>query len=211
MKRGLRMSDIQQALDALNRKGFNAVYAADADEAKDIVLSLIGGHESVGVGGSVTLDQIGLLDALADSGHVVYSTILAARRGGGSKEEMRRLGMTADVYLSSTNALTLQGDLVNIDGIGNRVAGMIYGPKKVIIVAGRNKLTKDPHTAVARIKKQACPPNARRLGLNTPCAKQGVCADCDSPQRMCNVVVRIQWPPHDKEYHVVLVDGDFGY
>ena len=205
------MSDIQQALDALNRKGFNAVYAADADEAKDIVLSLIGGHESVGVGGSVTLDQIGLLDALADSGHVVYSTILAARRGGGSKEEMRRLGMTADVYLSSTNALTLQGDLVNIDGIGNRVAGMIYGPKKVIIVAGRNKLTKDPHTAVARIKKQACPPNARRLGLNTPCAKQGVCADCDSPQRMCNVVVRIQWPPHDKEYHVVLVDGDFGY
>jgi len=173
----LRMSDIQQALDALNRKGFNAVYAADADEAKDIVLSLIGGHESVGVGGSVTLDQIGLLDALADSGHVVYSTILAARRGGGSKEEMRRLGMTADVYLSSTNALTLQGDLVNIDGIGNRVAGMIYGPKKVIIVAGRNKLTKDPHTAVARIKKQACPPNARRLGLNTPCAKQGVCAD----------------------------------
>ena len=205
------MSDIQQALDALNRKGFNAVYAADADEAKDIVLSLIGGHESVGVGGSVTLDQIGLLDALADSGHVVYSTILAARRGGGSKEEMRRLGMTADVYLSSTNALTLQGDLVNIDGIGNRVAGMIYGPKKVIIVAGRNKLTKDPHTAVARIKKQACPPNARRLGLNTPCAKQGVCADCDSPQRMCNVVVRIQWPPHGKEYHVVLVDGDFGY
>lgn len=204
------MTDIQTALDALNRKGFNAVFAADANAAKDIVMSLIGEDESVGVGGSVTLDQIGLLDALADSGRTVYSTILAARRGG-DKQEMRRFGMDADVYLSSTNALTLEGDLVNIDGSGNRVAGMIYGPKKVIIVAGRNKLTKNPHTAVARIKKQACPPNARRLGLSTPCAEQGVCTDCDSPQRMCNVVVRIQWPPHGKEYHVVLVDGDFGY
>ena len=204
------MSEIQMALDAMNRKGFNAVYAANAEQAKNIVLSLIGENESVGVGGSVTLDQIGLLDALADSGRAVYSTKLAARRGG-DKEEMRRLGMTADVYLSSTNALTLEGDLINIDGTGNRVAGMIYGPKKVIIVAGRNKLTKNPHTAIARIKKQACPPNARRLGLSTPCATQGACADCDSPQRMCNVVVRIQWPPHGKEYHVVLVDGDFGY
>jgi hypothetical protein len=204
------MSDIQTALDALNRKGFNAVYAADASAAKDIVMSLIGKHESVGVGGSVTLDQLGLLDALADSGRTVYSSKLAARRGG-DKEEMRRLGMTADIYLSSTNALTLEGDLINIDGIGNRVAGMIYGPKKVIIVTGRNKLSKNPITAVARIKKEACPPNARRQGLNTTCATQGVCTDCDSPQRMCNVVVRIQWPPHGKEYHVVLVDGDYGY
>jgi len=210
MKRGLRMTEIQMALDALNRKGFNAVYAADAEEAKNIVLSLIGEHESVGVGGSVTLDQIGLLDALADSGRTVYSTILAARRGG-DKEEMRRLGVTADVYISSTNALTLEGDLINIDRAGNRVAAMIYGPKKVIIVAGRNKLTKDPHTAIARIKKEACPPNARRLGFDTPCAALGKCVDCDSPQRLCSVVVRIQWPPICTEYHVVLIDGDFGY
>jgi hypothetical protein len=171
---------------------------------------MIGENDSVGVGGSLTLDQIGLLDALADSGRTVYSTILAGRRGG-DNEEVRRLGATADVYLSSTNALTLEGDLINIDGTGNRVAGMIYGPRKVIIVAGRNKLTKNPHTAVARIKKEACPPNARRLGLDTPCAAQGICTECDSPQRMCHVVVRIQWPPHGKEYHVILIDGDFGY
>jgi hypothetical protein len=204
------MSDIQTALDALNRKGFNAVYAADADAAKDIVMSLIADTDSVGAGGSITLDEIGLLDALADSGRTVYSTILAGRRGG-DKEEARRLGVTADVYVSSTNALTLEGDLINIDGSGNRVAGMIYGPQKVIIVAGRNKLTKNPHTAIARIKKEACPPNARRLGLDTPCGIQGVCTDCDSPQRMCNVVVRIQRPPIGKEYHVILIDGDFGY
>jgi len=204
------MSDIQTALDALNKKGFNAVYAENAEEALNIVMSLIGENESVGAGGSATLIETGILDALADSGRMIYSGELAGRRGE-NKAEARNNGMSADVYISSTNALTLEGDLVNIDGTGNRVAGMIYGPKKVIVVAGRNKLTKNPHTAVARIKKEACPPNARRLHLDTPCAKEGVCTDCDSPQRMCNVTVRIQWPPHGKEYHVILIDGDFGY
>jgi hypothetical protein len=204
------MSEIQTALDVLNRKGFNAVYAADAKEALDTVMSLIGENESVGVGGSATLIETGILDALVESGKKVYSGELANRRGENNMEA-RKNGMTADVYISSTNALTLEGDLINIDGTGNRVAGMIYGPRKVIIVAGRNKLTKNPHTAVARIKKEACPPNARRLGLNTPCGTQGVCTDCDSPQRMCHVTVRIQLPPNGKEYHVILIDGDFGY
>lgn len=204
------MSDIQTALDALNNKGFHAVYAADARAALEHVLSLIGESDSVGAGGSMTLVETGILDALAGSRRAVYSSELAGRRGE-SKDEARKDGMTADVYLSSTNALTLEGDLINIDGTGNRVAGMIYGPKKVIIVAGRNKLTKNPHTAIARIKKEACPPNAKRLGLNTPCGTDGVCTDCDSPQRMCHVVVRIQHPPHGKEYHVVLIDEDFGY
>ena len=204
------MSDIQTALDALNKKGFHAVYAADALEAYEHVRSLIGKDDSVGVGGSMTLVQTGILDALACGRSAVYSSELAGRRRE-SKDEARRLGMTADVYITSTNALTLEGDLVNIDGAGNRVAAMLYGPRKVIVVAGRNKLTRNPHTAVARIKKDACPPNARRLGLATPCGMTGICADCDSPQRMCNVVVRIQWPLHGREYHVVLIDGDYGF
>jgi hypothetical protein len=204
------MSDIQTALDALNKKGFHAVYAADAKAALEHALSLIGERDTVGAGGSATLIETGILDALAASGRVVHSSELAARRGE-SKDDARRNGMTADVFITSTNALTLEGDLVNIDGAGNRVAAMIYGPKKVIVVAGRNKLTRNPHTAVARIKKDACPRNARRLGLATPCGTTGICADCDSPQRMCNVVVRIQWPPHGKEYHVILIDGDFGF
>lgn len=204
------MPDIQIALDALNKKGFNAVYAADAQAALDHVLSLIGENETVGAGGSATLYETGIIDALVDRGHAVYQSDLA-QKCGQSRDEAKRLGMTADVYLTSTNALTLEGDLVNIDCGGNRVAAMLYGPAKVIVVAGRNKLTQNPHTAVARIKKYACPPNARRLKFDTPCAAIGMCTDCDSPDRLCNVTARIQRPPRGREYHVVLIDGDFGF
>ncbi len=204
------MSDIQTALDALNKKGFNAVYAASKNEAQGHVFSLLGDGETVGAGGSATLYETGIIDALVSSGHVVYQSDLAQKRGQ-DRDEAKRLGMTADVYLTSTNALTLEGDLINIDCSGNRVAAMLYGPHKVIVVAGRNKLTPNPHTAIARIKTKACPPNARRLGFDTPCAKTGICADCNSPDRLCNVTVRIQWPPRGREYHVILIDGDFGY
>ena len=204
------MPDIQMALDALNKKGFNAVYAADAQAALDHVLSLIGENDTVGAGGSATLYETGIIDALVNRGHAVYQSDLAQKRGQ-SRDEAKRLGMTADVYLTSTNALTLEGDLVNIDCGGNRIAAMLYGPSKVIVVAGRNKLTQNPHTAVTRIKKFACPPNARRLKFDTPCAVTGVCADCDSPDRLCNVTARIQRPPRGREYHVVLIDGDFGF
>jgi hypothetical protein len=204
------MNDIEKTIESLNKKCFKAVYAKDAQDAVSYVLSQISKDESVGFGGSVTLFETGIADALVNRGNTVYSSELAARTGD-DKAAPKVLGMTADVYMSSTNALTLEGDLVNIDGIGNRVAAMFYGPKKVIIVAGRNKLTANPHTAVARIKKVACPQNARRLGLSTPCAVEGHCTDCDSPQRMCNVTVRLQRPTRGKEMHLVILDGDFGY
>ena len=204
------MNEIEKTLQALSDKGFKAVFAENAEKAKDYVLSAIAQSDTVGCGGSMTLFETGIMDALVDRGNTVYSSELAAQSGG-DKEAAKQHGMRADVYLSSTNALTLDGDLINIDGVGNRVAAMIYGPQKVIIVAGRNKLTQNPHTAIARIKKQACPPNARRLNLSTPCATENRCADCDSPQRMCNVTVRIQYPPRGKDVHVVLIDGDFGY
>ena len=204
------MNDIIRTIDALNEKGFKAVFAQNAAEAVDYVLSQIGMNDTVGFGGSQTLFETGIVDALVNRGNTVYSRELAERTGG-DKDVSRSLGMTADVYLTSTNALTFDGDLVNIDGSGNRVAAMFYGPNKVIVVAGRNKLTPNPHTAVARIKKIACPQNARRLGLSTPCALEDRCTDCDSPQRMCNVTVRIQRPTRGKEMHVVIIDGDFGY
>lgn len=204
------MNDIEATIEALNKKGFKAVYAKNAADAVAYVLSVIGKDDTVGMGGSVTLFETGIADALVSRGNTVYSSELAAKTGGDTDAAKRR-GMTADVYLTSTNALTLEGDLINIDGRGNRVAAMIYGPQKVVFVTGRNKLTKNPHTAVARIKKVACPQNARRLGLATPCATQNRCADCDSEQRMCNVTVRLERPTRGKEMHVVVIDGDFGY
>lgn len=204
------MSDINKVIDALNKKHFHAVYAKDAAEAKAHVLSLISKEDTVGVGGSVTLDETEILGAIVDRGNTVYSSLLAKQRGEDANQA-KLDGMTADVYLSSTNAVTLAGDLINIDGVGNRVAGMFFGPQKVIIVAGRNKITGNPNTAVARIKKVACPQNAVRLGRSTPCALTGKCGECDSEERMCNVVVRIQYPTVGKEMHVILIDEDYGY
>lgn len=203
------MNDIEKTIEALNRKGFRAVIAKDAKEALDYVLSAIGKGETVGVGGSVTLQEMGIVDALINRGNTVYWHWLA-KKNGWNDDETRQRAMAADVYLSSTNAVTSAGDLINIDGTGNRVASMIYGPGKVIIVAGKNKITSNPHTAVARIKSVACPKNARRLGFDTPCAKTGKCEECSGPDRMCSVTVRIQYPTRGKEMHVVLIDGDFG-
>ena len=204
------MSDIQQTIDALNEKNFTAIYAKTPGEAITYVLSQIGKDDTVGVGGSVTLQETGIIDALLNRGNTLYSSDLANKRGEDPNEAWKN-GMTADVYLTSTNAVTLDGDLINIDGRGNRAAAMFYGPQKVIFVAGKNKITKNPHTAIARIKKITCPQNARRLGFTTPCALTGKCADCNSPERMCNVTIRIQYPTREKEMHVVLIDGDFGY
>lgn len=204
------MNDIEITIDALNSKGFKAFYASDAQAAVDYVLAQTSQSDTIGFGGSQTLFETGIADALLNRGNTVYSSELAALSGG-DKDAPKRLGLTADVYLSSTNALTLDGDLVNIDGIGNRVAAMFYGPQKVIFVVGRNKLTANPHTAIARIKKVACPLNARRLGLSTPCAIEGHCTNCNTTQRMCNVTVRLQRPTRGKEMHVVIIDGDFGY
>lgn len=204
------MSDLQKTIDVLNKKGFKAVCAADSAQAVAYVLSVIGKNDTVGAGGSMTLEQTGVVDALLKRGNIIYSSSVAKKLGQ-DKEKARVLAMTADVFISSTNAVTLEGDLINIDGIGNRVAGMFFGPKKVVIVTGKNKITANPLTAIERIKSIACPQNTRRLGLDTPCAKTGKCAECTGSNRICNVVVRIQYPPWDKEIHVVIIDGDFGF
>lgn len=204
------MYDIEKTLESLNKKGFKAVLVKDAKEALDYVLSVVGKDESVGVGGSMTIQETGIADALIDRGNTVYWHWIAKKLGQ-DEAATRKKAMAADAYLSSSNAITEGGDLVNIDGSGNRVASMFYGPDKVIIVAGKNKITSNPHTAVARIKSVACPKNARRLGLDTPCAKTDKCEECTVASRMCNITVRLQYPPKGKQIHVVLIDGDFGY
>lgn len=204
------MNNIEKALDALNKNGFKAKYAKDAAEAKDYVNSLIAKNDTIGFGGSVTLFDTGIADSLIERGNTIYSSELAARKGE-DKNEAKIKGMGADIYLTSANAVTLDGVLVNIDGTGNRVAASFYGPPMVVFVIGRNKLTKNTSTAIARIKKTACPPNARKNSLSTPCATENRCMDCDSEQRMCNVTVFLHRPTKDKQIHVVLIDEDYGF
>ncbi len=203
--------DYAKLVETLNKKGFKAYFVSTSAEAKDLVMNkLLKGVKTLGKGGSATLRETGIWDALLASDITLYSTTLAAARGE-SKEKALKDAMFADAYICSANAVTLQGDIINIDGRGNRVGAMIYGPDKVIMVVGRNKICENPHAAIARIKRDACPKNAVHNGLDTPCALTGKCGDCDNPRRMCKVTSRMEYALPDKEYDIVLVDEDLGY
>lgn len=156
----------------------------------------------------MTVEELGLYDALKGEGHEVYWHWKAP------KEEMnavRQKALLADGYLLSCNAITEDGMILNTDGAGNRIAASIFGTGKVIFLVGRNKLAKDVPAAMERINTVACPLNARRLNLPTPCAKSGKCTQCQSPARMCNVTVIMEGAPTSHPVFVYLIDEELGY
>ena len=186
---------LEKIVDALRARGFEAVAVATRAEALELVLEEAASAASVGWGGSETLREIGAREALAASG-----------------KEIREHRTSADLFLLSANAITADGRIVNIDGNGNRIAASICGPGRVVYVVGRNKIVEGGlDAAVARIRRCACPPNARRLGRRTPCALTGVCGDCDSPDRMCKVMAVFDRRPTGTPTRVILVDEDLGY
>jgi len=200
----------QLALTALKANGFKVIYADNSKEALDKVMSLIPREAKVGIGGSVTVRDIGLVEAIEKQNNPIFmdwGKPLELKE----KLKVRKEALTSDVYLTSSNAITLQGQLVNIDGTGNRVSAMIFGPKKVIVVAGVNKLVGTLDEALARIKNIACPLNGKRLNLKTPCALTGKCADCNSPDRMCKVTVILEKKPSLSDITIVLVGENLGY
>lgn len=205
------MNEYQELIDLLNSKRFHAEFFEDASSAKKRVIELIADAASVGIGGSQTIMDTGLFDDIVSTGKTVYSAVLEQQKEKPDKMAAWKNAMSADVYLTSTNALTRGGDLINIDGNGNRVAAMFFGPDTVIVLCGVNKIAGSPHDAIDRIKKTACPQNARRLNLPTPCAVEGVCRDCSLPERMCNVTVRLQYPPRGKEIYILLVNEALGF
>lgn len=202
------MPSLENAVKNLNKHGFRAQLVPNAITAKGIALALIGGG-SVGFGGSVTVRDMGLYEELQRQGNAVYWHWKCTPA---EIPAVHAAAHTADVYLCSANAVLETGALLNIDGTGNRVGSLICGPKKAIVIAGRNKLCTDYDEALARIKAVACPQNARRLNLKTPCAATGICTDCSSPQRMCHVTALLERPTNAlPEFHVLLVDEDMGY
>ena len=201
---------IQNTIDNLNKRGFLAEYAETAQAAKERVLELTADARSIGMGGSVTLYKTGIQDALETAGHFIYSAAAAAAKGQDVAEAVK-LGLFADVYMSSSNAITEDGTLINIDGMGNRVAGLIFGPQKIIVVAGKNKLAADEAAAMERIKTVSCPMNGKRLKKQLPCALTGKCNDCRSADRMCRVTVKHEAPTRGKEFHIIIVNEELGY
>lgn len=203
-------SRIKKAAKSLEAKGYEVITVETGDDAAQKVLDMIPAGASVGFGGSVTTRQLDLIETLEKQGHKVFDHW----KPGLSKEEVtavRRGQLTADFFLASVNAITLEGEIVNIDGTGNRVAASIYGPGRVVFVVGAQKIVDDLDGAFYRAKFVAAPVNATRLNLKTPCAITGECNDCDSPGRICNVTVVFDRKPTGTPMTVILVGEELGY
>ena len=200
-----------KAVESLGKNGFVALYCPTPQEASDYIVTEAGDTVSVGFGGSMSIVDMGVETILRELG----KEILNHGKPGISKEErieIMRRQLTCDLFLSGCNALTLNGELVNIDATGNRVAAMFFGPKKVIVVVGRNKLVDGTtQDAVERVKNWATPPNAKRLNFKTPCASTGFCSNCNAPDRLCRVTTIIDRKPRFTDVRVLVVNSDLGF
>jgi L-lactate utilization protein LutC len=201
----------RQIIAELKKKKMAGSYAPTAAQARDEVIRMIPPGSTIFRCGSTSLVEMGLWEALkAVAGMTVIDPYLPEYSPEEGLEQRRR-GLTADVMISSVNAITLNGTLVNLDGMGNRIAAMAFGPRKVILVVGMNKVVPDLETAMKRVKHQAAPLNSIRLGLPNPCTETGLCADCRTPSRICNMWSIIEGQAVKDRIHVKLVGESLGY
>ena len=198
----------------LKNNRFNIVFAENAKIARDKILEMVPLRSTVGVANSVTVRQIGVLESFKQRGTIVIDPVSPVygltEFQEGKFIDLSRGTIDADVFISGTNAVTEDGKLVNIDGTGNRVAGIIWILRKSIVVVGRNKIVKNIDEAMDRIKNIITPTFARRRQLPLPCANVGRCVDCNVPQRACNITVIIEKKPPLTDMTVVMVDEDLG-
>ncbi len=198
----------ERVIRALGPRGINAELVEAAQLARR-VLELVPKGAVVGMGGSMTLVQTGVLKALREA----EVELLDRFREGLSeqeKAELYRRALTADVFISGVNAITVDGELVFVDAYGNRVAPILFGPSRVILLAGCNKIVPDIHAAHQRIRFFVAPTNARRLGRKSPCTTTGRCEDCASPDRICNYTVVIHRQAVKQRMHLFLVPEELG-
>ena len=199
------MADLEKTRKNLENRGFRAhVFATGAEAADSLAQTL---HNTcIGIGGSVTIDEIGVYDRLSADNDVIW-------RWKKPTPDSRERGAAAETFLCSANGVSETGEIVNIDGYGNRVAPTIYGPQRVFLVVGKNKIAPDLNGAIDRARNIAAPLNARRLNRHTPCAVgEPRCHDCRSPEKICGVMTVFFMPPTSiKEFHVLLVNEDLGY
>ncbi|HIU64005.1 MAG TPA: lactate utilization protein [Candidatus Avacidaminococcus intestinavium] len=198
----------RKAVDALRKNRFKAEFVKSSDEAIAAAMSLITKEDSIGLGGSMTVEGLGLEKLLSAQGNLLYN------HQGLPPEEaylVRRKQLTADVFLCSSNAVTLTGELINVDGAGNRVAAMTFGPKRVVVIVGANKIVKDEEDGRRRIKMTAAPMNTDRLKRKTPCVSIGYCVECDSPERICSLTSILHKAPMGSDFHVIVVGEALGY
>lgn len=201
---------INRTIEALKKNNMNGYYAKNRDEVIELIKDIVSEGSKVAVGGSETLSELGILEHLR-SGRYDF---LDRYKEGLTREEVTNIfkqSFLADAYLSSCNAITENGELYNVDGNGNRVAAMLYGPDKVIVICGINKIVKDVDEAIKRNREISAPMNAKRLNKKTPCAKVGYCMNCNSPERICNEYTLIKKQRSDERMHVIFLNENLGY
>lgn len=199
--------DLQQVAQALRARDFTVTVFSTADEAADYLDRSIDG-QSVSFGGSMTLQEMGLYEKLSTHNELYSHWNIP---DGMNPDEVRLRAQTSDIYVSSVNGLAATGEIVNIDGTGNRVASTLFGHKKVYFVVGRNKIAADYDAALYRARNIASPKNAARIGVKTPCVVDGRCHDCKSPERICRGLVVLWERMKSCEMEVVLIDAPLGY
>ncbi len=196
----------QKVIKGLESRNMSGYYAASKEAALKTALSLIPEGSSVTMGGAMSAHEIGLVSALKEGNYNFID-----REEYEDKREAMLQAYDADVFLSSTNAITEDGVLVNIDGTANRVSAIAYGPKKVVFIVGMNKVCDDVDGAMKRARNVAAPINAQRFVKNTPCAKTGSCMDCKSPESICCQFLITRYSRFKDRIHVILVNDNLGF
>lgn len=195
----------QKVIKGLASRNMTGYYAADKKEALEKALELIPKGSTCTMGGGMSVFEIGLVDALKNGDYNFFDREMKDPR------EAMLAAYDADVFLASSNAITEDGMLVNIDGNANRVSAIAYGPKKLVLIVGMNKVCPDLDAAMKRARNVAAPINAQRFGLTTPCARTGACADCKSPDTICCQFLVTRFSRHKDRIHVILVNDNLGF
>jgi len=201
-------NQVSDTIAALEKNGFEVKYFETVDETLKNLINEIDIKEEVGIGGSMTIMNMGIKEKLKNLGYTVYthngeSDVLV-------RKEMLKKAMNTEVYLTSSNAITQDGKLINIDGTGNRLSSMLFGHERVYYICGKNKMVKDYSEAMDRIKTIACKRNAERLNLNTPC-RYGECNDCSVKQRICNATLVMEKRMGAGRGIIYIINEDLGY
>ena len=195
--------------EALNKRYFEAYYCSDRAAALEKILELIPQDHVVSWGGAATVDELGVKEALRQRGQAVIDRDTA--KDAQERQKMLKQALTCDTFLMGSNAISADGQLVNIDGTGNRVAALCFGPTQVVVVAGMNKVAGDLDGAMRRAREVAAPMNAQRFPLKTPCVANGLCGDCKGPDSICAQIVTTRLCKPAGRIKVVLVGEDLGF
>lgn len=201
---------IKRTIGSLKKNNIKAAFAKSPEQAAEMALAMICKEDRIGMGGSMTLKQIGLIDSLKKEGYNLLDWVYE-KNTEEEKTALLKESLTADVFLTGTNAISQDGKLINKDGRGNRLAALVYGPEKVIVIAGKNKIVKNSEEGLRRIENIAGPLNSKRLNKKTPCVLSGKCEDCSSIDRICrHTVITERQMQGAERINVIIIDGEYG-